>query len=105
MSEFKEWTGNAKKWSRFDQVIINNPSGSAPYVTCREQEVLDLGGGERIVRNVGQLNFAFDPTYTFPLLDPTTNLPTGQTASMGDVYALVYSAVLAQALQGGNNVG
>jgi hypothetical protein len=103
MPEFNEWKGDATRWTRFDQVVISNPIGSSPYVTCRAQDVIELVGGEKIIRNTSQLNFAFDPAYTFPILDPSNNQPTGQTASMGEVYALVYSAVLAQAAQGGNN--
>jgi hypothetical protein len=84
------------KWHRFSQVSIRNPYQGFPEVTCQEQEVM-VFGAQTVVREVGGLDFKFDPAAEFPLLDPVTNEPTGETVTGAQVHALVYSYVLAEA--------
>lgn len=94
--DYKQTEVTGQAWHRFSRVVIDNPRDQAPSVVCVEQEVIALESGE-IVRDVGNLNFGFDPTAQFPLLNPLTNEPTGQYASGAAVYALVYSYVMAEA--------
>lgn len=96
-NDYKETTVVGSRWHRFGRVVINNPRGGFPSVSCVEQEVLSIGEAEEIVRDVGNLDFAFNASEEIPVLDPLTMQPTGITATMGDVYTLVFSAVMAKA--------
>lgn len=94
--DYKQTDIIGHKWHRFSRVVIENPRTSSPFVVCVEQEVLALEGSE-IVRDIGNLNFGFDPNATFELINPLTNEPTGQLADGKTVYALVYSYVMSEA--------
>ena len=101
MADYKQSTVSGTQWHRFGRVEINNPRNGTPSISCSEQAVLSVGGGE-VVREVGTLRFDFDPSADFPLLNPDTNevqneswlaaLPKGMQA-----YVLIYSYVLSQA--------
>lgn len=94
--DYKQTNIAGQQWHRFSRIVIDNPRNAAPSVTCVEQEVIALASGE-IIRDVGNLNFPFDPSAQFDILNPDTNLPTGATATGAQVYALVYGYVMHQA--------
>lgn len=96
MADYKQNSIVGEQWHRFSHIVINNPRNAAPSVICVEQAVIALEAGE-VVRDVGNLNFPFDPSAEFDILDPATNLPTGATATGAQVYALVYGYVMDQA--------
>jgi hypothetical protein len=96
MPDYKQTTVAGQQWNRFSRIVIDNPRNAAPSVLCVEQEVIALAQGE-VIRDIGNLSFPFDPAAQFNILDPATNLPTGQTANGIDVYALVFSYVMAEA--------
>lgn len=95
MADYKESTVAGTKWHRFSRVVIDNPRNAAPSVICVEQEVIALGSNE-IMRDIGNLNFQFDPAFSFNTLNPVTGAVTG-TATGAQALALVYSYVMAQA--------
>lgn len=94
--DYKQTEVIGSAWHRFSRIVIENPRPGIPTVTCIEQEVIALTSGE-VIRDVGNLSFIFDPSGTFEILNPLDNTPTGQMASGSDVYALVYSLVMAEA--------
>ena len=96
MADYKQTTIAGQRWNRFPRIVIENPRSAAPTVLCVEQEVIALEAGE-FVRDIGNLNFPFDPSAQFPIINPLTNEPVGAMASGGDVYALVYSYVMNEA--------
>ncbi|WP_426106362.1 hypothetical protein [Massilia sp. TSP1-1-2] len=96
MPDYKQTIIAGEQWNRFSRIVIDNPRNIAPTVLCVEQEVIALENGE-VVRDIGNLNFPFDPATQFDIIDPATNVPTGQKAYGGQVYALVYSYVMAEA--------
>lgn len=98
MPDYKETTLSGNSWQRCPQIVIDNPRGGVPSVRFDEEVVLAVNG-EEIRRPAAGVVVAFDPAKSFPLLDPTTGLPTGATATYADAYALLYSAYLAAALE------
>ena len=94
--DYQQSNVSGVRWRRFGNVSISNPLGGSPTVSCAEQEVVALGDRE-IAYGVGNLDFPFDPDFSFEVLNPVTNEPTGSMASGATVYALVYSYVLAKA--------
>jgi hypothetical protein len=96
MPDYKQTSIAGQQWNRFSRIVIDNPRNGSPSVLCVEQEVIALAQGE-VIRDIDNLNFPFDPNAQFDILDPATNLPTGQTAIGAEVYALVFSCVMAMA--------
>ncbi|WP_017879736.1 hypothetical protein [Janthinobacterium sp. CG3] len=96
--DYKETTVTGSAWRRFRSIAIENGWLQVPMVVCVEQEVISLAAGE-ILRDVGNLNFPFSPADAFPILDPMTNEPVGICATGAEVYALVYSYVMAKAIE------
>ena len=96
MPEYKESNINGISWNRFKEIRIYNPRNEVPYIICSEEQVVSTDGVEQR-RDVGSMGFRFDPFVEFPILDPSTNQPTGQTATGAQVYALIYSYVMAEA--------
>lgn len=96
MSNYKQTTIAGQQWNRFSRIVIDNPRSAAPSVMCVEQEVIALGEGE-VVRDIGNIGFPFDPEASFPVIDPVTNESFGVMATGAEVYALVYSYVMAEA--------
>jgi len=96
--DYQQTNVSGVRWRRFSNISINNPLNATPVVSCAEQEVVSLSS-DAIAYGVGTLEFPFDPGFVFPLLDPLTNEPTGATAAGAAVYQLVYSYVLAKAME------
>ena len=97
MPDYKESVISGNSWQRCPQIVIDNPRGGSPYVRFDEEVVLAVNGQE-VRRPVGTIVVPFDPAREINLLDPTTGLPTGTSATYGDAYALLYSAYIDAAI-------
>lgn len=98
MPDYKETNLAGKAWNRCHEIVIENVRGTPPSVRFVEERVLELEGDQEIRQNLGPLTVSFDPAREIPLLDPATGEPTGETATYGQAYALLYSAYIAAAL-------
>lgn len=98
MPDYREQNGTAalRTYRRFPRIVIDNPLGGLPHITVVEAEVTQIEGQEPIVRDIGNLPFAFDPATVCPLVDPDGN-PTGGQITHLEIYAAIYAAVLHQA--------
>lgn len=90
-TNYKQSTVSGESWQRAARVIVENPYNAVPSVMFVEESVATLDGGKIIKEHVGNISIPFNPTATFPGLDPETNLPVGRDISHGEVYALLYS--------------
>jgi hypothetical protein len=89
--------GQTRRRTRY--IGIRLPLDAAPSVEVLEQDVVRLTDGERILADLGSLpTGTFDPAETFPVRDPATDALTGDTASVGQAHALIYSWVRAKQL-------
>lgn len=85
-------TLNTTRTLRCGYVECHNPEGGIPSITYHLSEVVDLGGGRKASAPFGRLTAEMtDPTAEFALLDPATGQPTGQNASTGALFALLFS--------------
>lgn len=80
-----------QKWWRSNQINISNPYNGVPVVSFSEEEISKLGDDVISAVNVGGLQLSYDPDYEVTLLDPTTNLPTGSTVTLGTMFQQIYS--------------
>ncbi len=97
--DYQEATVTGQSWQRCSQIVIENPHKGAPVVRFDEERVLALQTGSNVRTPSGTLALPFDPTKIIPLRDPATGELTGEVASYGMAYALLYSAYLAAATE------
>lgn len=79
------------RWNRFSRIEISIPNGGVTSVAMAEQSVLEMGGGEQFVQEVGTLQSNAAPTERFILVDPATGADTGKFATVADLYAMAQS--------------
>lgn len=98
MSDYKESTIAGTVWQRCHEIVVSNTRGAVPRIQFFEERIIALDGSGEIRQALGPLEVAFNPALVIQILDPTTGLPTGNTATYGAAYALLYSAYIAAAL-------
>lgn len=91
MADYKEGAVAGTKWNRASRIVIANDLGTVPSVLFVEQEIIALPDGSNIVRDIGNLHGEFDPALEFPIYNPTTGELSSGTATMQQVYELIYS--------------
>lgn len=97
MPDYKESAVTGTQYDRFSVIHVNYPLGAIPTISCTQQRVISLESGQ-IVQDVGGLNFQFDPDFTCDLLNPQTGEPLGQQITGAQVFAMVWSYVMSQAV-------
>lgn len=98
MPNYNESTVAGTAWQRCHTVTIRNPLGGAPTIEFGEERVIALDGEDMRTWVAGCIK-AFSPTGQFPLLDPETNLPTGQTMTHAGLYQALYSLYMQTAAE------
>lgn len=98
MADYNEQTVTGRSWQRCHQITIANPHQATPSVTFFE-EVLTLIGEKAIRTSSLALSVPFDPTKQIAMRNTETGEPTGSTITMGEVYAILYSAYFQFALE------
>ncbi len=98
-TDYREATVSGQSWQRCNQIVIENPHKGVPVVRFDEERVLALQAGAGVRTPAGTLALTFDPAKTIPLRDPATGELTGESATYGAAYVLLYSAYLAAATE------
>lgn len=98
MPNYNESSISGSVWQRCHTVVVNNQIKQTPVITFQEEKVIVLEGDD-IHQGVDGCSKPFSPTGTFPMLDPETNLPTGQTMTHSELYAVLYSLYMQTALE------
>lgn len=97
MANYQEQSITGSEYVRCNEINIYNPLGLTPTIKFFEEKITLLTN--RTLSDPGAgIVVTFDPNKTFAVLDPTTGNPTGITSSWGDIYALIYSAYIGEAL-------
>jgi len=99
MPDYNESAVSGTSWQRCCQVVIENSRSTTPVVRFDEEVITALSNGTELRRPVGSLALPFDPAKTIDMRNPATGATTGMTMSYGEIYAVIYSAYLAAALE------
>ena len=96
-ANYLEATASGVTWQRCHNLQISNELGAAPVIRFSEEKVFNIDG--TIVKK-GMMGCAvlFDPTATISLVDPATNLPTGETVTHAQAYQILHSAYIQAAM-------
>lgn len=99
MKLYKRQNAEVSTYLRANKIVMNNPLSGIPDIHIYEEQVLDMAG-EVSTRPVTTFSKPFSPTNAateFPLLNPETLEPTGQTATYLDVYTIMASLYMSLA--------
>lgn len=98
---------NLSAYQRTYRITIENPYNGVPAVTFDEETVLQEADGT-VVHSFNGFNAPGSPiltklvtdyTETFDIYDPTTQLKTGQTMPIAQIYALIWSFYMNEAVK------
>lgn len=98
MSKYKQQTGSGQSWQRCYSIQIENPLEGSPVIIFQEEMVVVVGD-TTIKKPITMCTKLFDPNETFPVLNPQTGEPTGQTMNHAEVYKILHSLYIQTALQ------
>jgi hypothetical protein len=102
MTNYKQNDITGTEWQRCQLVSISNPLSGPKYALFSEERVASTGTWS-VTKEVPGCRKAFAPDGTFPLLDPTTNLPTGTSMTHTDLYVALYSLYMQTAMERDSN--
>lgn len=97
MSNYNEVTAEGVAWTRCNLVVIENGLNAGKRLSFHEQRVVTLAG-KSYVEQTSALLVTFDSAATIPLVDPATNLPTGETITHAEAYRILHSAYIQAAM-------
>jgi hypothetical protein len=95
MAEYNENTITGSSYTRAKQIRIDYPRGGIPTVLIRREQIINTATEAISVNTTDVIKELSSLSDEFPLRDPTTNtIVEGQTASLQDLFVLLYSAVI-----------
>lgn len=97
MPNYNESSISGTAYTRCNQVVINNPKGGVPSMAFLEERFIELGA-DSVARPTGSIQASFRADGVFPLINPGTGEPTGDTMTHQQVYAVLYSLYISEAL-------
>lgn len=97
MPKYNETSVTGESWIRSNKIICTNEYEQPPTIYYQEEELFNFSDGKVVKQLYGTLNPVVE-TFTpanantsFAVIDPETELPTGNTATYQDLYVLVHS--------------
>lgn len=87
---YKQVSVTGQSYVRSYRVVVENKKDEVPSATFLEEESVLINGVERL-QPVGQTTMYFNPTDTFPLINPLNGQLLGNSASHLDLQILLYS--------------
>lgn len=105
MPDYREKVSQATTWRRAFRVEIHNPlpGMGVPFVEFREDDVTQLADGRTVTTpapTASPLLKRFDPELgVFALRNPQTGALTGKTMTHGELYAILHSLYIHEALE------
>lgn len=100
MTKYQESSISAAEYQRCMRIVIENEYQKAPLVNFYEETIITRADGTVIHQPVGGINMAVtDPTTAFDVYDPDTQEKTGATATLSQIYTLIWSVYMTEALK------
>jgi hypothetical protein len=88
---YKEVAISGTEHFRSYEVKIDNKIGVTPSMYFSEEKVTTLSDGQILQKHADYLKVVYDPLAVITLIDPATDIPTGQTMTHEQFYAAIYS--------------
>ncbi len=97
MPNYKESTIQGTQYTRCRAVEVLNNYGKVPQVNFQEEQI-SLFGDEVIRKGLGSINIPYNGSKTITLVNPVDNTPLGKTVTYEEMYVMLYSAYIQEAL-------
>lgn len=97
IANYLETSAAGTTWRRCCNVFIDNAYGSTPVIRFGEEKIFNIDG-EIVIKPSMPCATVFSATGSVPLVDPETNLPTGETITHAEIYRILHSAYLQAAI-------
>lgn len=98
MSDYKESDIQGKKWNRCYSISIVNTYGQPPFVSVYEESRIKFGD-QSIGNPTEYFNIAYNPAEVIELYDPATGEKTGTSITQSDLYNMLYSVYMNEAVK------
>lgn len=99
-SKYMESPVSSAVYQRCEEIRIFNPYQAVPTVMFFEEQVWARPNGSVIHDKVGSLTkLITNINETFPIYNPATQTKVGQDASIGQLYALIWSVYMHEAVK------
>jgi hypothetical protein len=90
MANYKQSNLTGQEYQRCYAVSISNPLDATKQMGFAEEKIY-VFDQTTINKQVAGCAVKYDPTATFPIIDPVTGNPTGETATQAQIYQMIYS--------------
>jgi len=90
MANYKQSNLSGQEYQRCYAVSISNPLDATKQMGFAEEKIY-VFNDTTINKMVPGCGVVYNPTATFPIIDPVTGEPTGATATQSQVYQMLYS--------------
>lgn len=98
VANYNPSTASGVTWVRCNAVHIVNEYGKTPIIRFNEEKILTIGD-EVVTKLSPSSAVVFDAENgVVPLVNPETNLPTGETVTHMQIYQILHSAYLQAAM-------
>jgi len=98
MAQYQEQTGQGQVWQRCYSIAVDNPLGGQATITFNEEKVMSIA--DQVVRTPHAMcRKKFNAQMTFPIRNPQTGEPTGDTMTHLELYNILYSLYMHTAQQ------
>lgn len=101
MADYKQSEIAGTRWTRCNRISILNPHSSqgAPSVVFDEEDAIAIGSSiVTLPCSLAPIPFVnFNPSEVIDIYDPMTGEKTANTITMGEIYALMFSAYMTKA--------
>lgn len=97
MPKYNETSVTGESWIRSNKIICKNEYEQPPTIYYQEEELFNFSDGKVVKSLYTPLNPVMETfipdnaNTTFELINPETELPTGNTATYQDLYVLIHS--------------
>lgn len=100
MSKYIEQQINAQAYQRCKKITIYNPYNETPTVQFEEEQIFKRPDGSALKENLSTITkIVSNYGETFPVYNPVTQAKTGQMGSVAQLYALIWSVYMNEAVQ------
>lgn len=104
MTDLSQTAVVGNSWVRTNQIVVDNPHDGIPEITYQVERAYNFADGV-ITKPLPEIKRVFDPSKTIEIRNPLDGALTGGTITLGEVYALIYSAFIHDAIEEGYSIG
>jgi hypothetical protein len=100
MTDLSQTAVVGNSWIRTNKIGVDNPINGTPEITYQVERAYNFPDGV-ITKSLPEIKRVFDSSKVVAVRNPQTGELTGGTITLGEIYALIYSAFWQDAVEEG----